>query len=128
MLSVIGAKDENVGVWNGVAGAGSHFYDSEWHQQPKNRTVCNVEYPNLDHFVGEFTGYKQRVLDLASVVVQPSDGVTSSAQRLGTVTAWRNNTARQELWWLSEGAHGLKEIQQANGAILVDGLQWALNI
>jgi len=117
-FSQIGYNDDVLGVLNGSAGRGSHFYSDIWIQNSQQISVAGVDYPNLGQWIGEFKQLQTRVNayntahSLPPETVTVGDGVVTSVD-IGTQTRWSYSGGKNVLQFLSYPDHSLLTHAQA---------------
>lgn len=140
--------DTVLGIKDGRAGTGVHFWDNTWLMQPAQSSVANYTYPALDSWIAGWRSYQEQL----SWLNRPFDpsGYTTTPEAIGERWTWVTKVGGVKLTLdvLTAGSHQLNDQTLAtqryayydallwcqsavatpllaNGAYLVDGSQLA---
>lgn len=121
-LQQYGALDENLQIFNGIAGPGDHFQDDIWFSS--TLSVAAVRWPGLPRRFGAFKDLQNIVNayntrnSLAPETVTFGAGVLTAAS-LGTKRTWTYSSSKIVLELFSAGAHSPSSIAKAQGLRII---------
>lgn len=113
----VGEQDEVLGIKDGVAGDGDHFYSASWSSQPAQLSVADVNYPNAGLYVPELAQLQTRLTAIGGGTVDDADKRLRPSL-VGNRTDWIYFLGKIHLRRLSAAAHDLTSHQTANGSVL----------
>lgn len=97
--------DTVLGIKDGRAGIGNHFWDTDWLQQPAQYSVAGYAWPDFSNFVSGWRSFQTQV-GLMGGTFKQSDGVVTTAET-GTITTWTYAGGDLKLDLLTAGDHGI---------------------
>lgn len=109
-------KDTVLGISGGVAGAGDHFWDNLWYQQPAQASVANYTYPTLGGWVSGWRMYEHGLTTQGKTFSQAAYFEVNQIK--GWQRRWElkpSQGVRMTMDLISEGAHNLDIQRQATG-------------
>lgn len=120
-----GAKDTNLGILDGLAGPGPHFYEEQYAGSLETLSVADYNYPLMGRYVGALRQLQVQVTAIGGGTIDAGDGAVTatSGTPAGTRTDWIYWLGKVHLRLLSEAGHDLTSHQNQNGSILA---MWAL--
>lgn len=112
----IGRKDSVLDVNGGPAGAGDHFFESTWEQNPAQKSYADVAYDgttiNDTFWIGEWSQLQTRVTANGGGTISQGDGITTNVQ-IGTKTVWTYGPMVLQV--ISNGNHSISTQEQSTG-------------
>lgn len=121
-------NDTILGIKDGVAGVGDHFWDNSWAEQPAQSSVADVNYPALSERIAGWRVYQRAVTYSGGSFSQ--SGYTQTAEVSGWMRTWNYSGGtgnRQTMEVLQNPDHSLTSQIAATGRyIFSDVLDWAI--
>lgn len=118
--------DAVVGIKNGPAGIGSHFWEDSWVQNPVYQSTADVYYPDNNQFIAGWRSFAWQV-GLSGYTFNQGDGVATRQHGGGMLTKWGYGPHRMEL--LDLGSHALDDQTAVCGLPqAVRWLDWAKSL
>ena len=109
-----GSLDNVLDINGGPAGAGDHFYDASWVQNPSEYSVADVTHPG--HTESGWSFLQKAVTGLSGQTIYSTDATVTSVA-IGTLSSWSYALGKAVCRLLSNAGHPAWQQQQCLGHV-----------